>query len=390
VKLLQEVRGQFSGRPGLLALRALKLGDLLVAVPAIHALRRANPEHFVILAVPGWLQPIVALIDGVDALLPTPGLDDPLACAPGHIDVAVNLHGNGPESRSLLERLGARRTIGHRAQGQHGPAWRDGMLERARWVRLVSAFGMPGDENDVGLREPDIVPMVSHATIVHAGAFYGSRQWPADRFAAVAAALSEDGATVLVSGSMADRPRALEIARRAGLAPDAVIAGRLDLGEFAAVVAAADLVVSADTGAAHVASAYGIPSVVIFGPAPPEEWGPPANGPHLVLTDASVRRGDTFASEPDPALLAVTTDQVLSAARSLRGVPVVRPSGVRPSGADRIRGKFVAQLSEDLGEQSGHLHLGDVHLESDFALRLLPNEPEVQNPPFSKGEAGTG
>jgi hypothetical protein len=336
VRLLQEVTGQLGGRPGLLALRALKLGDLLVAVPAIHALRRANPEHCVILAMPGWLEPVVALVDGVDALLPTPGLDDPLACGPGCIDIAVNLHGNGPESRALLERLGARRTIAHRAPGQDGPAWRDGMLERARWVRLVSAFGMPGDENDVGLREPDIAPVVGHATIVHAGAFYGSRQWPVERFAAVAAALSEDGATVLVSGSAADRPRALEIAHRAGLTPDAVIAGRLNLGEFAAVVAAADLLISADTGAAHLASAYGIPSVVIFGPAPPSEWGPPAHGPHVVLTDASVRRGDIFAREPDPALLAITTDQVLGAARSLRGVPVVRPSGVRPSGAHQV------------------------------------------------------
>jgi hypothetical protein len=56
----------------------------------------------------------------------------------------------------------------------------------------------------------------------------------------------------------------------------------------------------------------------------------------VVLTDASVRRGDIFASEPDPALLAITTDQVLGAARSLRGVPVVRPSGVRPSGAHQV------------------------------------------------------
>jgi hypothetical protein len=47
-----------------------------------------------------------------------------------------------------------------------------------------------------------------------------------------------------------------------------------------------------------------------------EEWGPPP-GPHIVLTDASVRVGETFAAEPDPALLAVIPDQVLAAAARL-------------------------------------------------------------------------
>ncbi len=56
-----------------------------------------------------------------------------------------------------------------------------------------------------------------------------------------------------------------------------------------------------------------MPSVVLFGPAPPEAWGPPSTGPHIVLTDASVRRGDVFAEDPDPAILAVTADDVLAA-----------------------------------------------------------------------------
>ena len=69
-------------------------------------------------------------------------------------------------------------------------------------------------------------------------------------------------------------------------------------------------------GAAHLASAYGTPSVVLFGPAPPEIWGPPP-GPHIVLTRAELRRGDTFAHRPDPALLAVTVQDVLAAVGEL-------------------------------------------------------------------------
>jgi ADP-heptose:LPS heptosyltransferase len=103
---------------------------------------------------------------------------------------------------------------------------------------------------------------------------------------------------------------------RSGLPVTAVLAGNLSLGEFAATIAAARLVVSADTGAAHLASAYSTPSVVLFGPAPPEIWGPPP-GPHLVLTRADLRRGDTFAADPDPALLAVSVQDVLAAVRDL-------------------------------------------------------------------------
>ena len=71
----------------------------------------------------------------------------------------------------------------------------------------------------------------------------------------------------------------------------------------------------------HLASAYGIPSVVMFGPASPAEWGPPASGPHAVLTDASVRLGETFATEPDPALLAVQPDDVVHALDAVRADP---------------------------------------------------------------------
>jgi ADP-heptose:LPS heptosyltransferase len=97
------------------------------------------------------------------------------------------------------------------------------------------------------------------------------------------------------------------------------VAGVVDLTDFAALVADAALLVSADTGAAHLASAYRTPSVVLFGPAPPEHWGPPPGGPHLVLTDARVRRGTAFTDEPDPALLAVTSVQVVDSAGALLG-----------------------------------------------------------------------
>ncbi|WP_309067753.1 glycosyltransferase family 9 protein [Microbacterium sp.] len=313
------------GRPELLALRALKLGDLLVAVPAIHALRRAFPQHRLVLAVPAWLEPVVDLVDGVDALLPTPGLDDPLPLERGRIDIAVNLHGSGPESRGLVDALGARVSIVHRVEELDGfaggdaeaeqapPAWRAELHERRRWVRLVGAYGVAGDPGEVRLRSAPAIPELEGATVLHVGAAYGSRLWPVARFAAVAEALAAEGHRVVFTGGAGERERALGVATAAGLAQERVLAGRLDLGRFAGVIQRARLVVSADTGAAHLASAYGTPSVVLFGPASPEQWGPPP-GPHVVLTDARLRRGDVFAPDPDPALLAVTVDDVLAAA----------------------------------------------------------------------------
>lgn len=309
------------GRSELVAIRALKLGDLLVAVPAIHGIRSANPEHRLVLAVPGWLEPIVDLVGGVDALLPTRGLDDPLPLPAGRIDTVVDLHG-GPDSRRLLEALEPRRRCGHAAPGGdgvdwEGPAWEDGVLERYRWARLVTAHGMPADPEDVTIERPLVPSPAPGAVVVHIGAFYGCRAWPVERFATVARTLAATGERVVVTGSAKERDRALQTAELAGLGGEAVLAGRTDLTQLAALVADARLLVSVDTGVPHLASAYATPSVVLFGPAPPQEWGPPTLGPHVVLTDARLRVGDTFGSVPDPALLAVTADHVLAAASGL-------------------------------------------------------------------------
>ena len=308
----------------MLALRALKLGDLLVAVPALRGLRRACPGHRLVLACPEWLEPVAEAIGGIDALSPTPGLDDPLPLAPGRVDVAANLHGSGPESRRIVDALGARVTIAHRVAEIDGdaprdprmPAWRDDLHERERWTRLVGAFGIAADPADLRLLPPVVGSPADGATVVHVGAFHGSRLWPVERFAAVSRALRGDGHRVVYTGSARERERALAVASAAGDPESAVLAGGLDLAAFLATVAGARLVVTADTGAGHLASAYARPSVVLFGPASPEHWGPPP-GPHVALTDARVRRGDVFAETPDPAILAVGVDDVLRAVRTV-------------------------------------------------------------------------
>lgn len=302
-------------RPVVLVLRALKLGDLLVAVPALKALRRAFPEHRLRYAAQGWLSEALDLVGGYE-LLPTQGLEEPLAVERGAVDVAVNLHGSGPQSQTRIEALQARRTISHRSLSSAGPRWREELHERERWARLLEWHGIEADPLDVQLDRPCVPSPVPGATVLHVGAAYGSRLWPGERFAAVAAALYRAGHNIVFTGSAGERGRAVGVCRAAGLPPEAVLAGQLGLAEFAATIADARLVISADTGAAHLASAYATPSVVLFGPAPPEIWGPPP-GPHVVLTRAELRRGETFSDQPDPALLAVGVQDVLGAARDL-------------------------------------------------------------------------
>jgi ADP-heptose:LPS heptosyltransferase len=95
-----------------------------------------------------------------------------------------------------------------------------------------------------------------------------------------------------------------------------VLAGRTDLAQLAAQVASARLLVSGDTGIAHLASACGTPSVLLFGPTAPSRWGPPEDGPHRVLWHGD-GSGDPWGEEPDPALLAISSEEVAEAAAGL-------------------------------------------------------------------------
>lgn len=307
--------------PVVLVLRALGLGDLLVAVPALRALRRAFPGHRIVLAAPAALEPLAVRAGAVDALVPAPG-PDRIAWTGAAPDVVVNLHGSGPQSHRALDALDPGRRIGFAVPAGDGPAWEgpvwphDPGHERERWCAMLAAHGIPADPADLLLPAP---ATARGPVVVHPGAAFGSKRWPPDRFAAVAAALAGAGHHVVLTGSADERELAEAVARGAGLPAGRVLAGRTGVAELADLVAGARLLVSGDTGVAHLATAFRTPSVVLFGPVPPRRWGPPP-GPHVALT-GPVRRGDPFAPDPDPALLAVGVDAVLDAAARLLDTP---------------------------------------------------------------------
>ena len=301
----------------ILALRALGLGDLLTAVPALRGLRAAFPGEPLALATPAWLAPLAAPL--ADTLVDAAGLDGPLPAARPRL--AVNLHGSGPGSHRLLAALrpGELWAFGCAEAGHRGPAWSAGEHEVRRWCRLLREYGVPCDPAGLRLDPPAASPPVTGATIVHPGAKSPSRRWPVDRFAAVARELAAAGQHVVVTGSAGERDLAAAVAGRAGLPPDRVLAGRTDIGALAALVAAARLLVSGDTGIAHLATAYGTPSVVLFGPVPPRLWGPPpGEARHRALWHGTrVDRGDSTVPGTHPALLKVTVGEVLAEASSV-------------------------------------------------------------------------
>ncbi|HEY8453673.1 MAG TPA: glycosyltransferase family 9 protein [Natronosporangium sp.] len=316
----------------ILVLRALGVGDLATAAPALRGLRRAFPRDELCLAAPAWLAPLVELVGGIDRLVPVAGLG-PVRWPVHGPQVAVNLHGRGPQSHRLLATAEPARLLGFacpEAGHDDGPRWRSDEHEVHRWCRLLHWYGVPADRHDLALRVPAGGPSHPGATVVHPGAKTPDRRWPTRRWSQVAAALAAGGHRVVVTGSAAERDLAGRVAAGAGLPASAVLAGRTDLADLAGLVAAARIVVSGDTGIAHLATAYGTPSVVLFGPQPPRLWGPPPERPwhRAVWRGAAGDDAGMVPGAPHPALARITVDDVLAAvADALSVAPARRRTG---------------------------------------------------------------
>jgi ADP-heptose:LPS heptosyltransferase len=307
-------------RPALVVLRALGLGDLLTAVPALKALAAAVPGRRVLLA-PASLAEVVAAPLGYEVLdvhgvraVPATLPDEAAEC-----DVAVNLHGRGPQSHAALRRLRPSRLIAFAADGHDGPPWREDEHEVRRWCRLLEQHGIPADPSALDLKPPSVpAPEPARgATLVHPGAASAARRWPLESWASVIASELAAGHRVAITGGAGEVELAHRLASAAGLEEDVVLAGRTTVAELAAAVAAAERVVCGDTGVAHLATALRTPSVVLFGPTAPARWGPPRDRPiHRALWAG--RTGDPHAAQPDPGLLEIPPETVIDELATLR------------------------------------------------------------------------
>jgi ADP-heptose:LPS heptosyltransferase len=303
----------------ILVLRALQLGDLLCAIPALRALRGALPDAEIVLLGLPWARSFVerfsSYLDGFLEFPGFPGLPErppDLGRIPSFLaevqrmrfDLALQMHGSGSFVNPLTVLFGARHCAGFHEPGGYCPdpfrflPYPDRGLELRRLLRLVEFLGVPTrgeeleflvhEEDQRRLRGLDGASLLRRGEYVciHPGASVPERRWPASRFAAVADILSARGLYVVLTGTAGERPLTQEVAR--GMrAASLDLAGRTELGSLAALLSESRLLVSNDTGVAHLADALGVPSVILSTGRNPERWAPVDRVKHRVLCRAS-------------------------------------------------------------------------------------------------------
>jgi ADP-heptose:LPS heptosyltransferase len=295
--------------------RALMLGDMLCATPALRALRHGFPQAEITLIGLPWARALAQRLSCIDRFIDFPGhpalpeqrcdvreLPDFLAqVQTRRFDLAVQLHGSGAIVNPLVACFGARCTAGFHDDRAWRPEadaslyepWPEDGHEIVRLLRLTDRLGLPrrGTQLEFPLREEDRAALAAlwpgaragrPYVCVHAGAQLPSRRWPIERFAAVADALAASGRTVVLTGGVPET--ALVGALEAAMTRRAVnLVGRTTLWTLGALVEGAELVVCNDTGVSHIAAALGIPSVVVASGSDVARWAPLDRERHRVL-----------------------------------------------------------------------------------------------------------
>ena len=293
------MRTRLDGVRTIAVLRANAVGDYVMSLPAVQALRAAYPDAHVVLVGAPWhaeflagrpgpvdevvVLPAVPGMGGMQPDAPCGGLGEVLAdLRARELDLAVQLHGGGAQSNPLVQEFGARHAIGLRAPGapelDREVPYRYYQSEVARYLEVVALVGAsPVGEAELAVTDADrgeaqrvldgvestgfesAAPLVA----VHPGAADERRRWPVERFAALADALVADGARVVVTGSAGE---AGLVDRLVSLATGPVtgLAGMLGLGGLAGLYSRCALMVSNDTGPRHLAQAVGAPTLGLF------------------------------------------------------------------------------------------------------------------------------
>ena len=329
-------------------LRALMLGDLLCAVPALRALHAEYPAARITLIGLPWAREFAArfrryLYDFLEfpgfAGMPESPPADPAAIQAffrrtraAKFDLLLQMHGSGEITNPLAALAGARLTAGFYRAGHYCPdperyvEWRDDEHEVLRYLRLTERLGIPGRGGalEFPLHEADwrewrdtgLAP--GSYAVVHAGSQLPSRRWPAARFAQVADALAKDGVQIMLTGTK-DEAAVTAAVRSAMRHPARDLTGLTTLGGLAALVARARLVLANDTGISHIAAALRTPSVIVASGSDPVRWAPLDRQLHRVLWHPTACRPCAHRDCPigHPCALGVPAEKVVHEALSL-------------------------------------------------------------------------
>jgi ADP-heptose:LPS heptosyltransferase len=357
VKLVKDVRK-------LAVLRANAIGDYLVSLPALEALRAAYPQAELVLLGSGWHAGFLAGRPGpVDRCVPVPptvGVRDDRP--PAHratvdqffarmqterFDLAVQLQGGGCHSNPFVRRLGARVTAGSQAPDapplDRTVPYTGHQHEIHRFLEVAGLVGATPvtleprlqvtaadrAEAAAALAEDDR-PLV----VLHPGANDPRRCWPVDRLAVVGSELARKGARLAVVGTAAEQPLADRLlATLDGDAAD--FTGRLGLGGLAGLLVQATLLVGNDSGPRHLAAAVGTATVAVhwcvglgsYGPLyRARHRAPTAWRLHCPVCGANGLQHDCRSSHAASFVADVTTEEVLAEALDLLASETARVS----------------------------------------------------------------
>lgn len=295
--------------------RALKLGDLLCAVPALRALRAALPGARITLIGLPWAREFVerycSYLDDFREFPGYPGLPEQepdlgripaflAAMQAERFDLAIQLHGSGRLTNPLVALFGARQMAGFHDPGSSFEGvpgflrYPERGLELRKLIRLMEFLGVPscGEAlefpvwpSDRGLARQllsDLKVAPQGFVVLHPGASVPERRWAAADFAVVGDALASHGYTVLVTGTPGESPLASAVIGSMTY-PAYSLAGRTTLGPLAAFLSEARILICNDTGVSHIADALRVPSVVISTGDNPDRWAPADGHRHRVL-----------------------------------------------------------------------------------------------------------
>ncbi|HEY0443425.1 MAG TPA: glycosyltransferase family 9 protein [Candidatus Limnocylindrales bacterium] len=386
--------GAWSNVGEVLAVRLDAMGDVLMTTPALRAIRATVPDaRLTLLTSPGAAE-VAACIPELDAVIahdvpwmkataartdPAPDLELIDRLRAGRFDAAVifTVHTQDPLPAALTCWLaGIPLRLAHSRDNPYQllTDWvRDPeplepiRHEVQRQLDLVAAVGYRTEDTHLSFRVPPdasrrvrgmLAGLGLHAAapwaVLHPGATAPSRRYPPERFAAAARALAtEDGWRFVVTGSPGEAELAASVARAIG--PAAVpLAGQLSLGELSALIAVAPVVITNNTGPAHLAAAVGTPVVDVY--ALTNVQHTPWRVRHrLVINDVPCRgcRKSVCPLGHNACLTGIPAESVAAAARELVPAPRVAvparraaASGALAAGASRAEETPAAAVAE--------------------------------------------
>lgn len=306
----------------LLVFRALQVGDLLCAVPALRALRASFPDaRLSLVGLPWAAQFARRFAHYIDDCLVFPGHpslpEQPADTAAYrefiarlqtlHADLAIQLHGSGECSNPIVRAFGARLNAGFsRRPDIDGPGFIACPTHGQESERLLSLAmtlsARPSDatpefpllpDDHAELAATGLLPRLAAAgrpfVCLHPGARDPARRWPLACFAAVGDAFVRRGFAVVLAGSAAEHGLVAALAQQMRQ-PAIQAALPWSLGAMAALMLHARLVVCNDSGASHIAAGLRVPSVVIFtreDPAHVARWAPLDAARHRRVVDTA-------------------------------------------------------------------------------------------------------